>query len=117
MRLQRLGRAEHVAVAAAGVILLALPLVGDAYAIKVAIEVLGFALAAFSLNFLIGVGGIVSFGHAAYFGLGAYAAGLLVTRLGLPMEPALVAAPVSPGSGAALFGFFVVRLTASTSPC
>ena len=34
-----------------------------------------FALAAFSLNFLIGVGGIVSFGHAAYFGLGAYAAG------------------------------------------
>ena len=41
-----------------------------------------FALAAFSLNFLIGVGGIVSFGHAAYFGLGAYAAGLLVTRLG-----------------------------------
>ena len=41
-----------------------------------AIEVLCFALAAFSLNFLIGVGGIVSFGHAAYFGLGAYAAGL-----------------------------------------
>src|SRR5205085_190282 len=84
VRLQRFGRAEHVAVAAAGVILLALPLVGDAYAIKVAIEVLAFALAAFSLNFLIGVGGIVSFGHAAYFGLGAYAAGLMVTRLGLP---------------------------------
>ena len=91
--------------------LLALPLVGDAYAIKVAIEVLAFALAAFSLNFLIGVGGIVSFGHAAYFGLGAYAAGLMVTRLGLPMEPALVAAPLIAGLGAALFGFFVVRLT------
>src|SRR6185503_4143472 len=59
----------------------------------------------------IGVGGIVSFGHAAYFGLGAYGAGLLVTRLGLPMEPALVAAPVVAGLGAALFGFFVVRLT------
>ena len=111
VRLQRFGRAEHVAVAAAGVMLLALPLVGDAYAIKVAIEVLAFALAAFSLNFLIGVGGIVSFGHAAYFGLGAYAAGLMVTRLGLPMEPALIAAPVIAGLGAALFGFFVVRLT------
>ena len=88
-----------------------LPLIGDAYLIKVAIEVLCFALAAFSLNFLIGVGGIVSFGHAAYFGLGAYAAGLLVTRLGVSMEPALLAAPAIAGLGAALFGFFIVRLT------
>ena len=83
VRLARFGRPEHIMVAVAVVVLLALPLVGDAYLIKVAIEVLCFALAAFSLNFLIGVGGIVSFGHAAYFGLGAYAAGLLVTRLGL----------------------------------
>ncbi len=111
VRLERFGRAEHIAVAMVGAMLLALPLVGDAYAVKVAIEVLCFALAAFSLNFLIGVGGIVSFGHAAYFGLGAYAAGLLVTKLGLPMEPALIAAPVVAGLGAALFGFFVVRLT------
>jgi branched-chain amino acid transport system permease protein len=88
-----------------------LPLIGDAYTIKVAIEVLCFALAAFSLNFLIGVGGIVSFGHAAYFGLGAYAAGLLTTRLGFAMEPALLLAPLIAGLGAALFGFFVVRLT------
>jgi branched-chain amino acid transport system permease protein len=92
-------------------VLLALPLIGDAYLVKVAIEVLCFALAAFSLNFLIGVGGIVSFGHAAYFGLGAYAAGLAVTRLGWPMEPALLAAPVAAGLGAALFGFFIVRLS------
>ncbi len=111
VRLERFGRPEHVAAACLAVVLLMLPLVGDAYAVKVAIEVMSFALAAFSLNFLIGVGGIVSFGHAAYFGLGAYAAGLLVTRLGLPMEPALVAAPLAAGLGAALFGFFVVRLT------
>jgi len=111
VRLVRFGRAEHLAIAALALTLLALPLVGDAYAVKVAIEVLSFALAAFSLNFLIGVGGIVSFGHAAYFGLGAYAAGLIVTRLGLPMEPALVAAPLLAGLGAGLFGFFVVRLS------
>jgi branched-chain amino acid transport system permease protein len=86
-------------------------LVGDAYAVKVMIEILSFALAAFSLNFLIGVGGIVSFGHAAYFGLGAYASGLLVTKLGLPMEPALLAAPIVAGLGAAVFGFFIVRLS------
>src|SRR5690349_4981713 len=111
VRLQRFGRVEYVVAAVVGVALLALPLVGDAYLVKVAIEVLCFALAAFSLNFLIGVGGIVSFGHAAYFGLGAYAAGLLVTKLGLPMEPALLAAPLIAGLGAALFGLFVVRLT------
>ena len=111
VRLERFGRTEHVAVAVIGIILLILPLVGDAYTVKVAIEVLSFALAAFSLNFLIGVGGIVSFGHAAYFGLGAYAAGLLVTRLGVPMEPALLAAPLVAGLGAALFGFFIVRLS------
>ena len=92
-------------------ILLALPLLGDAYLVKVAIEVLCFALAAFSLNFLIGVGGIVSFGHAAYFGLGAYGAGLLAVKLGTSMVPALIAAPVIAGLGAALFGFFVVRLS------
>ena len=86
-----------------GVALLLLPLIGDAYLIKAAIEVLCFALAAFSLNFLIGVGGIVSFGHAAYFGLGAYAAGLLVTRLGSSMEPALLAAGRSPGRRGAVW--------------
>jgi branched-chain amino acid transport system permease protein len=90
---------------------LALPFFGGGYTVKVATEVLIFALAAFSLNFLVGNGGIVSFGHAAYFGLGAYAAGLLVTRAGLPMEPALVAAPLAGGAFAALFGFFVVRLS------
>ena len=56
-----------------------IPLIGDSYTTKVAIEVMVFALAAFSLQFLMGVGGLVSFGHAAYFGMGAYAAGLLAT--------------------------------------
>jgi branched-chain amino acid transport system permease protein len=90
---------------------LVLPLFGDAYMLKVATEVLVFALAAFSLNFLVGNGGIVSFGHAAYFGLGAYASGLLVTKAGFAMEPALIAAPIAGGLFAALFGFFVVRLS------
>ncbi len=105
------GWAERALAALAVAAALALPLFGDAYAVKVATEVLVFALAAFSLNFLVGNGGIVSFGHAAYFGLGAYAAGLLVTRLGVAMEPALIAAPLAGGLFAALFGFFVVRLS------
>ncbi|HEU4379190.1 MAG TPA: ABC transporter permease, partial [Hyphomicrobiaceae bacterium] len=105
------GQTAKVLAAVAALLLLALPWIGDAYLTKVAIEVLTFALAAFSLNFLIGNGGLVSFGHAAYFGLGAYAAGLLVTKLGVAMEPALVAAPLLAGVGAALFGFFIVRLS------
>ncbi|WP_439953141.1 ABC transporter permease subunit, partial [Escherichia coli] len=85
--------------------LLAIPFIGDAYKVKVGIEIMIFALAAFSLNFLIGNGGIVSFGHAAYFGVGAYAAGLLVVGpMKLPMELALIAAPVAAGLAAALFG-------------
>jgi branched-chain amino acid transport system permease protein len=57
-----------------------------------------------------GPGGMVSFGHAAYFGLGAYGAGLLAKHLALPMLPALVAAPLVAGLGALLFGWFCVRL-------
>ncbi len=103
-------RAGKVLAAIGLAAVLALPLL-DAYAVKVGTEVLILALAAFSLNFLVGNGGIVSFGHAAYFGLGAYGAGLLVVKAGLPMEPALLAAPIAGGVFAALFGFFVVRLS------
>jgi branched-chain amino acid transport system permease protein len=88
-----------------------LPLVGDEYLLKVATEVLVFALLAFSLQLLIGVGGLVSFGHAAYFGLGAYGAALGVKWLGAPMEAALVLAPLLAAAGAALFGALIVRLS------
>ena len=91
-------------------VLLALPLVADAYFLKLAIDALVFALFAMSLGFIMGTGGIVSFGHAAYFGLGCYGAGLLVHHLGARMELALVAAPVAAALGAALFGALCVRL-------
>jgi branched-chain amino acid transport system permease protein len=90
---------------------LALPLIADAYTLKVAIEILVFALAAFALAFLIGNGGLVSFGHAAYFGIGAYGAALAVKKLNLGMEPALLLAPLAGAGAAALFGVFIVRLS------
>jgi branched-chain amino acid transport system permease protein len=111
LKLERFGPGAKLLAAGSLVLAVLLPLAGGAYLTKVAIEVMCFALAAFSLNFLVGVGGIVSFGHAAYFGIGAYAAGLLTTRLGLPMEGALLSAPIAAGLGAALFGFFIVRLS------
>ena len=64
-----------------------------------------------SLHLLMAVGGMVSFGHAAYFGLGAYGAALLLKLAGLPMPAAFVAAPLVAALAAAVFGYFCVRLT------
>src|SRR5262249_7598098 len=52
-----------------------------------------------------------SFGHAAYFGLGAYGAGLAVKAVGLATIPALLLAPVAAFAGAVVFGWFSVRLS------
>jgi len=52
-----------------------------------------------------------SFGHAAYFGLGAYGAALLVKWLAVPMGIGLLAAPLVALLGALLFGWFAVRLS------
>jgi branched-chain amino acid transport system permease protein len=54
---------------------------------------------------------MVSFGHAAYLGLGAYGAGLLLKAAGWPMEAALLAAPAVAALGAVVFGWFCVRLS------
>ncbi|TVR96885.1 MAG: ABC transporter permease [Rhodospirillales bacterium] len=88
-----------------------LPLATDVYGLQVTTEVLIFALFAVSLQFIIGVGGMISFGHAAYLGLGAYGAALLVHHLDAPMELALVAAPIAAGVGALVFGWLCVRLS------
>jgi branched-chain amino acid transport system permease protein len=110
-RPERTSRNEDRVLLVAAAILAFLPAVGDEYLLKVGIEVLVFALFAFSLQLLIGVGGLVSFGHAAYFGLGAYGAALAVKWLAAPMEAALPLAPVLAVLGAALFGAFIVRLS------
>lgn len=99
--------------AALGVLLLLLPLLtaNSPYVTVLAIELLVAALFATSLHFIMGPGGMHSFGHAAYFGLGAYAAALLVRSAGLPMEGALIAAPLLAALGALVFGWFCVRLS------
>ncbi|MEZ5789085.1 MAG: ABC transporter permease, partial [Xanthobacteraceae bacterium] len=102
---QRLAVAVVIALAAL------LPLVGDNYQIAVGTEILIFILFAQSLQLLMTAGGLVSFGHAAYFGLGAYGAALASQSLGLPMSMALLAGPLLALVGAFIFGWFSVRLT------
>jgi branched-chain amino acid transport system permease protein len=60
----------------AAVPLLALAM-GDSFILVIATRMLIFALAALSLNLIMGYGALVSFGHAAYIGIGAYAVGIL----------------------------------------
>jgi len=91
--------------------LLLLPLFAEDFTLTLTVEILILSLFAASLHFIMGPGGMVSFGHAAYFGLGAYGAALLVTWLDTPMELALAAAPLVAGAGALVFGWFCVRLS------
>src|SRR5690606_11366523 len=68
-------------------------------------------LFAASLHFLMGPGGMDSFGHAAYFGLGAYGAAILMLNLNLPTALALIVGPITALIAAAIFGWFCVRLS------
>ncbi len=83
----------------------------DRYLMVLLTDIFIFALFAVSLHVLMGPSGMVSFGHAAYFGIAAYAAALLLKRAALPMEVALLAAPAVAGGFALLFGWFCVRLS------
>lgn len=111
--LQRGGRWQALAIGLLLLVLVLLPrLTTDSpYTTILAIDLLTAALFAASLHFLMGPGGMVSFGHAAYFGLGAYGAALLVSRAGWPMESALFGGPLLAAIGAVLFGWFCVRLS------
>ena len=107
----RPGRKELLAAAALAAACAALPLFSGEYTLVLTTDMLLFALFAASLHFIMGPAGLTSFGHAAYFGIGAYAAGLLLVRAGLPMELALAAGPLAGLAGAALSGWFCVRLS------
>ena len=86
------------------------PWIGSRYDTFLAAQIVIDALFAVSLNLLLGTTGLVSFGHVAYFGIGAYVCGILMKTYEVPFVLAFPAA----GLGAALFavvsGYFCVRL-------
>jgi branched-chain amino acid transport system permease protein len=97
-----------------GLILIAalfLPLVIGEYWIHVAVEILILGLFAVSFNMIFGYMGQLSFGHAAYFGAGAYATGLLMVKAAVPLPVCLVLSMVTAGVLALVIGYFCVRLT------
>ena len=81
------------------------------YALVLGIDVLVAMLFACSLHFILGPAGLHSFGHAAYFGVGAYAAALGVLRAGWPMEVMLLLAPMATVLVAMGLAWFLVRMS------
>jgi len=74
-------------------------------------DIVIFCLFAASLQFILSSGGLVSFGHAVFFGGGAYVSALLVTYSETPMEVAFLLAPLGAGLLALGIGWFCIRLS------
>jgi len=74
-------------------------------------QILIASLVAVSFNLLLGTTGLLSFGQAAFYGVGAYTAGLLVSKAGLGTFAALMLSPVAALVVAGVIGFFCVRLS------
>jgi branched-chain amino acid transport system permease protein len=90
-------------------VLLALPFALSDYPRALVAEILIFAIFAMSLDLLLGFTGLMSLGHAAFFGLGAYAVTVLEAQFGLSAWLGLLAGIGLAAAGAALIGFFCVR--------
>ena len=94
------------------VILFFLPLLIAPYQVTLLAYGLIFAIAALGFNLLLGYTGLLSFGHSAYFGMGAYAVAFIVKYFNITsMEVFLLGGILASGAIAALFGFLCVRYT------
>lgn len=88
-----------------------IPFWGSRYVVDLATYIVIFAAFATSLNLLLGSTGLVPFGHAAYFGIGAYVCGIFMGDYGVPFLLAWVLGGFGGALFAAFFGYFCVRLT------
>ncbi len=87
----------------------ALPFLVSHFWVFILVEVLAFALYAVSFNVLLGYGGMLSFGHAAFFGIGGYTVAILTKKAALGMPLAFVCAPIVSALAAVVIGYFSVR--------
>jgi branched-chain amino acid transport system permease protein len=106
-------KAQYAGQLATAAALLALPFGLSDFWVFISIEVLAFALYAVSFNLLLGYGGMLSFGHAAFLGVGGYTAALVVKASGLPpaltLACLLFAAMLASAAAALVIGLFSVR--------
>ena len=91
------------------VIIFAPLLLPDGQGIGLVNAILIWSIFAIGFDLVFGVAGMLSFGHAAFFGVGAYTLSLLTMRMGWDFLPALGAAGVVGGALALLFSYFAIR--------
>jgi branched-chain amino acid transport system permease protein len=101
---------KRISLAVALALLASFPLTGATFYTELVTKVMILAIFAMSLDLLVGYTGLVSFGHAAFFGIGAYTLGLVAPKydaanLWLTLPAAMLAA----GLAALVVGVFVVR--------
>jgi branched-chain amino acid transport system permease protein len=95
----------------AAAVLVALPWVLVRYQLSILTDLLIYGLFAMSLDLILGYTGMVSFGHAAYFGLGAYGSALVLLNFGQPIPVALLAGALLAGVVAAPVAYLSTRAT------
>jgi branched-chain amino acid transport system permease protein len=93
------------------IILLLFPLMISRFYVYILAAILVTALLAMSLNMVVGHGGLFQFHHGVFYGVGAYAFALLLTKAGLPMWLCFIVSPFVSAATGFLIGWFCVRLT------
>ncbi|HEX2032714.1 MAG TPA: branched-chain amino acid ABC transporter permease [Chloroflexota bacterium] len=111
-RFGRLGRRElaTVGLLVLGALWLAVPMVGSGYLVSLLLLTAMYTALASSWNLISGFTGYVSFGHAAFYGIGAYAAGLLLAKRLVAWPAAVLAAGVVAALLALALGYPALRL-------
>jgi branched-chain amino acid transport system permease protein len=93
------------------IILLLLPAIIPRFYVYILAVIFVTALLAMSLNMVVGHGGLFQFHHGVFYGVGAYAFALMMTKAGLPMWFCFLASPVIASAVGFVIGWFCVRLT------
>lgn len=91
-------------------VLLVLPIFLSSYPVYLLAGIFEAALLAASLNFILGYGGLLQLSQATFYGVGAYAAALILTKTNLSFWVVLVAGPFTAALFALVIGWFCVRL-------
>ena len=94
----------------AAILLITFPLVSNRYWIRTFTFILMYAAMAESWNIMGGFTGYISFGHAAFFGLGAYTGGILSTKIGVPFPICIFVAGVVAVIFSLLMGIVILKL-------
>ena len=95
----------------AAVTVLGVPFAVSDFWVFVFIEMLVFSLYATTFNLLLGYGGMLAFGHAAFFGIGAYSLAIMMKQFGVDALGAAMISPLLSAMSGAIIGYFCIRLT------